>query len=471
MAGLSAGPNSFFFVGPDELAKPACFAVKRGDVSERIDPKYHALREVLVSKFPVVQLGTLVQAEPDYGLSSKAVPRTSEHDPRYVRITDFGEDGIEPQHEYVTADPIDLNYELSMNDVLFARSGATVGKTYLHEDIGEPTIFAGYCIRFQFDGTKVSPTFVYWWTKTAAYSRWVAATQRPSGQPNINKEEFKRCPIPLPPSPVQNNLVAAMNVSRVRRKTNLAKARELLAGLDAFVLDKLGIDPLPQDSRQAFAVKTRQTRSQGSLSADFYHPERTAALRSLDAVSQNLEIASIAAVASFERNQMGAPGENYLSLAHVQGHTGELTDSADTASGNCFVFQTGDVLFARLRPYLNKVYYAETGGCCSTEFHVLRVKERMKLLPEYLSAILRSRLILAQTVHMKTGNTHPRLTTDDVANLQIPIPEVEVQETIAAEVVRRREESRRLRTQAEVSWSEAKQWFEQQLLGAAPYEV
>ena len=41
---------------------------------------------------------------------------------------------------------------------------------------------------------------------------------------------------------------------------------------------------------------------------------------------------------------------------------------------SCFHFSIGDVLFARLRPYLNKVYRAEADGVCSTEFHVIRVR-------------------------------------------------------------------------------------------------
>lgn len=89
------------------------------------------------------------------------------------------------------------------------------------------------------------------------------------------------------------------------------------------------------------------------------------------------------------------------------------------------------------------------------------------MLPEYLGAILRSRLVLAQTIHMMTGNTHPRLTNDHVKSLQIPVPSMDVQETIAAEVVRRREEARRLRSEAEAGWQEAKRWFEEQLLGEA----
>ena len=80
---------------------------------------------------------------------------------------------------------------------------------------------------------------------------------------------------------------------------------------------------------------------------------------------------------------------------------------------------------------------------------------------------MRSRLILAQTIHMMSGNTHPRLANDDVTNLIIPIPALEIQQQISEEVQNRREEARRLRSQAETGWQEAKRWFEEQLLGSA----
>jgi type I restriction enzyme S subunit len=69
---------------------------------------------------------------------------------------------------------------------------------------------------------------------------------------------------------------------------------------------------------------------------------------------------------------------------------------------------------------------------------------------------------------MMTGNTHPRLTNEDVINLVIPIPkDIAVQKTIAVEARRRRDEARRLRDEAEVGWQAAKRWFEEQLLGRA----
>lgn len=69
---------------------------------------------------------------------------------------------------------------------------------------------------------------------------------------------------------------------------------------------------------------------------------------------------------------------------------------------------------------------------------------------------------------MMTGNTHPRLTNEDVVNLIIPIPKkLAVQESVVTESQRRREQARRLRLEAEAEWQATKRWFEEQLLGPA----
>lgn len=50
--------------------------------------------------------------EPAYGAASRAVPRINQNQPRYIRITDFDDDGIETDHEFLTADPVDLDHDL-----------------------------------------------------------------------------------------------------------------------------------------------------------------------------------------------------------------------------------------------------------------------------------------------------------------------------------------------------------------------
>ena len=121
-------------------------------------------------------------------------------------------------------------------------------------------------------------------------------------------------------------------------------------------------------------------------------------------------------------------------------------------------------MYGRLRPYLNKVLLAEETGICSTEFYVMRVKDKSIILPEYLAAIMRSDLILSQTKHMMTGNTHPRISSDDVKNLYVPIPDIFIQYAIVKELQQRRDTARQLRKEAEQEWVAAKKQFERELL-------
>jgi hypothetical protein len=258
-----------------------------------------------------------------------------------------------------------------------------------------------------------------------------------------------------------------MEAARAARRAKLAEADALLAGMDAYLLETLGLALSLADDRRSFALTLGALREQSRLGPDYFHPERILAIRAIQAAAARVDCPKLSSVVDFVRDQIKTPDENYLGLAGVQSQTGELSGVTEEAEGACFTFERGDVLFARLRPYLNKVWCADSVGCCSPEFHVLRIINEKSLQPEYLAAVLRSSLILAQTRHMMTGNTHPRLANDDVVNLVVPIPDPRTQESIAAEIRYRRERARTLRAEAEQGWDEAKRWFEGQLLGTA----
>ena len=287
-----------------------------------------------------------------------------------------------------------------------------------------------------------------------------------AGHQRVPASFLEDLPFPALPIDRQDALVKTMVAARSARKAKLTEAEALLAGLDGFLLTALGLAAPRKDDRKFFATTVRAAHAQLHLNAEYFHPERTLALRAMVAESARVPSAKLGKVVKFIRSQISTPGPRYLGLAHVQSNTGELVEANEDTFGSCSEFKKSDVLFARLRPYLNKVHRAEMDGCCSPEFYVLRVNHSQTLLPDYLAAILRSNLTLAQTRHMMTGNTHPRLTNEDVLNLVIPIPKkVSVQQAIVDEGRRRREEARRLRAEAEVGWHAAKRWFEEQLLG------
>jgi hypothetical protein len=435
--------------------------VRRGELpDERLDPGFVRNSKKQNYAYPKRSLTTLVSEEPCYGTSASAVERTSDDQPRYIRITDYGDDGITLPHEFVAADKWADKHLLSEGDLLFARSGATVGKTYLHDARFDLAVFAGYCIRFRFND-EVLPEFVYGFTKTDAYASWVGAIQRPAGQPNINKEEFKSLEIPLPPLDIQRRLVAELDAARAERDRALAEAERLLTSIDDLVKTRLGL-PDPEPPRQAgYAIRLATAKGTNTLSADFFHPERMQAVRLI----QRLSNAPLSRLVRFQRNIIKTPGESrYIGLASVASGTGQLTDAVETASGQCFSFEAGDVLYGRLRPYLNKVWLATFSGVCSTEFHVMRPFDARTLRPEYLAVVMRTSLIVAQTKHMMTGNTHPRIANEDVANLLVPLTDEKTQREIVEATLARQAESARLKAHAETVWREARARFEEQLL-------
>ena len=141
----------------------------------------------------------------------------------------------------MTAENYSAKHELQKNDILFARTGATVGKTYFYDGSIGKAIFAGYCIRFRFDENKVMPKFVYWYTKTDTFLSWVNGIQRPSGQPNINKEEYKSYKILVPSRSKQEQLSSYMDIALAKHNKMLYQADRLLSACKDSVFSFLNL--------------------------------------------------------------------------------------------------------------------------------------------------------------------------------------------------------------------------------------
>ena len=123
---------------------------------------------------------------------------------RYIRITDIDECGnLKPDKK--SPNHYEEKYLLNTGDILFARSGATVGKTFLYskEKYG-PALFAGYLIRLIPNLSLVNPVFVYHFTNTKFYKEFIAKVQNTVAQPNINAKQYSELDFILPPLALQN---------------------------------------------------------------------------------------------------------------------------------------------------------------------------------------------------------------------------------------------------------------------------
>jgi type I restriction enzyme S subunit len=185
-------------------------------------------------KWSVASLETLSTLGPQYGANASGIDATGSR-PRYVRITDIDPDGRLNPGGIVEAE-IEDSSELLLQegDLLFARSGNTVGKTYRYMSNDGPCVFAGYLIRFRINPSFADSQFVFYFTQSAAYQSWVMSKRRIAGQPNINGREYAALQIPLPPISEQRRIVEILHQADALRKKRAeadAKAARILPAL------------------------------------------------------------------------------------------------------------------------------------------------------------------------------------------------------------------------------------------------
>ncbi|SGV07605.1 type I restriction modification DNA specificity domain protein [Staphylococcus aureus] len=133
-----------------------------------------------------------------YGIGASATNFDSKN--IYIRITDIDEKSRNLNYKNLTTpDEINDKYKLKRNDILFARTGASTGKSYIHKEEKDNYnyYFAGFLIKFEINQLN-SPMFIYQFTLTSKFNNWVKVMSVRSGQPGINSEEYAKLPLFLP---------------------------------------------------------------------------------------------------------------------------------------------------------------------------------------------------------------------------------------------------------------------------------
>lgn len=156
----------------------------------------------------------------EYGMNAAATTFDGAH--KYIRITDIDDDS----HTYIDCDPVspsgvlEEKYRVRDNDILFARTGASVGKSYLYRKTDGDLFFAGFLIRIHVkDG--IDSEYVFLNTLTEEYAKWVLLESARSGQPGINAEQYRRYRFKLPSLRIQKRIasIAQKLDSQIQRES------------------------------------------------------------------------------------------------------------------------------------------------------------------------------------------------------------------------------------------------------------
>ena len=143
----------------------------------------------------------------EYGLN--AVAKEYDGENKYIRITDIDDNTHEFLTDNLTSPDIDLtgadNYKLTEGDILFARTGASVGKSYIYRNSDGLVYYAGFLIRAK-TKEEYDAEFVFQNTLTDRYNKYIAVTSQRSGQPGVNAQEYAEFEIEVPKKEEQTKI-------------------------------------------------------------------------------------------------------------------------------------------------------------------------------------------------------------------------------------------------------------------------
>lgn len=172
-----------------------------------------------------VALGEVCQRI-DYGYTASA--DVAAKSPRFLRITDIQNGRVDWEHVpgcSISQDDMPA-YALADGDIVFARTGATTGKSYLIAE-PPPAVFASYLIRLRADERLVEPTFLYWYFQSDEYWWRISEGARGGAQDGFNATMLAALRIPLPPLPEQKQILAVLReqMSAVEKARAAAHSR------------------------------------------------------------------------------------------------------------------------------------------------------------------------------------------------------------------------------------------------------
>lgn len=281
---------------------------------------------------------------------------------------------------------------------------------------------------------------------------------------SLNTEQLMDLSIPLPPLPEQRKIVAELDAAYAAKRAADEKATKLLASIDDMVLNELGIAKLPKPdtslSSRIFTVPAREVHN-GRLDPIAYQSMRRQFYKNVR--EGTYEMVRLGKVVDVDRCQTDSlDGLTYVGLENINGSDGTYSPTGGKESiSTAVLFRKGEILFPKLRPYLNKVWLADFDGAASTEF--------FPLIPtgasaEYLIVYLRLTQVASVMTLLMTGNTLPRVQLEDVLSLPVPIPPRPVQDHIASTASSIRAEACKLKADATAALDAAKGKIEEELI-------
>ena len=406
-----------------------------------------------------------------YGLSNSA-ESTGTH--RLLRITDIQEGKVNWDTVPFTKTNEPDKYTLHINDIVFARTGATVGKSFLITKLPYESVYASYLIRIRLIG-NVSPQYIYQFFNSRCYWEQITGKAVGVGQPNCNGTALKELFIPLPPINEQKQIVPTAE-SLLKYADAISNEEEQLINLissakskilDLAIRGKL----VPQDSNdEPASILLERIRAEkeelikaGKIKRDkkesiifrgednSYYEKVGAEIRCIDSeipfkIPDGWLYERLGNICSIARGGSPRPIENYL----TDDENGlNWIKIGDTEQGGKYIYSTkekirpeglsktryvcsGDFLLTNSMSF-GRPYILRTNGCIHDGWLVIGGIE-IAFHQDYLYYMLSSSIMYNALSSLAVGSTVKNLKSDSVKSLLVPIPPLAEQACISRQI-------------------------------------
>ena len=327
-----------------------------------------------------------------------------------------------------------LNYLLQDGDILFARTGATVGKSYLVSGLTEESIYASYLIRVQ-TSQLIFPEYIKRFFESGYYWEQITLSSVGIGQPNVNGTTLANLNVPIPPYKEQLRIVEETNrwlaiadildenTGHVCKAIESAKAKIL----DLAIHGKL----VPQDPNdEPASVLLKRVNPKAVASCDNPHYENV----------PNGWI-MLKGKYLFESMKSTKPTEEffkYIDIDSIDNRIGIVTapkvlPSQNAPSRASRYTCKGDVLFSMVRPYLRNIAIVPENNCiASTGFFVCHPIPVMTA--EFCYFLMKSSYIVDGLNQFMKGDNSPSINNANITDWIYPIPPLEEQNRIVKKI-------------------------------------
>jgi type I restriction enzyme, S subunit len=346
----------------------------------------------------------------DYGVTASATVQPL--GPKFLRITDIQNGSVDwdrvPWCECDNGTA--AGGRLKQGDIVFARTGATTGKSFLIRDCPSNAVFASYLIRVRL-GDRADSRYVSHYFHTPEYWAQITASARGVAQPGVNASTLKALKIPLPPIAEQRRIAEVLDRAEALR----AKRRAALAQLDTLTQSIF---------REMFGDLLRERDRWPTVSLEeIVRETRLGIVRSSEEFGPDYE---------FPYVRMNAITRNgQLKLNDVQ-----RTDATE-AEVESYHLEPGDFLFntRNSEELVGKTALFRGDGVYLFNNNVMRIRFRDEADPEFIAAAFRTPLLQNELSLRKSGTTNVfAIYYKDLRSLPLPLPPLQLQRDFARRV-------------------------------------